>query len=252
MLNHTGPSSLIPSSIWLVHHLHAHHPSIHQPSSILMAVHHSWPSTIILNSMHMCTHVYIWPTSPLAPPYSPASVLSIPTLVPGGAMCTAGMTVWGSALHGCGWAIVHSPNAALTSKSMLSPVEQARTLTFPPIIICLDNFCCHNHQFSSNFPISIKLYQQFRFFVHACTLSGHHHPPVLPNTFGPPNPHLHRLSLGFSAPHSTIHRFLLIFYHNCDTHVDFCMCNWGITTTWTTCPPPADSGWHPIHQWLGS
>src|SRR5258708_13923785 len=111
---HTGPSGLIPSSIWLVHHLCARHPPIHQPSLILAAVHHSWPSTIILNSVCMCTHVYIWPTSPLTPPYSPATTLSIPTLLPGGAMCTAGITVWGSPLHACGWPIVHSPNSPFT------------------------------------------------------------------------------------------------------------------------------------------
>src|SRR5258708_13870129 len=79
-------------------------------------------------------------------------------------------------------------------------------------------------------------------FAHVHTLSSHHHPPVLPNTFGPPIPHPHQLSLGFfsTTPHllstlSTVHH-IHNSYVDCRTH------DWVIAIPWAAIAHPSIPG----------
>src|SRR5258708_21684054 len=80
---------------------------------------------------------------------------------------------------------------------MVSPVEQARTLTLPLFIVSLDDLLLPNHNFQVAHTSFIKFYQLYDFFahVHACFGSspptrGCHPPPSTGNHTPPPSPGL--------------------------------------------------------------
>src|SRR5258708_31905097 len=79
-------------------------------------------------------------------------------------------------------------------------------------------------------------------FAHVHTLSSHHHPPVLPNTFGPPIPHPHQLSLGFfsTTPHLLL--TLSTVHHIHDSYVDCHVHNWVIAIPWAAIAHPSIPG----------
>src|SRR5258708_13662064 len=90
-------------------------------------------------------------------------------------------------------------------KPMISPVEQARTLTFPLITISLDGFCCPSISFQVATLIFSKISSTFSIFAHARAFFG-----SSPPTWGchpPPSTGHTSLSLSidspgvFSAPH---------------------------------------------------
>src|SRR5258708_16816100 len=96
--------------------IHAHHPPV--------------PLTFVDFHTHMCLFGHLRPIFVNPPDNHPATFPAPTALVPGGAMCTAGMAMLGFALQPTRLHAMHLLMRHFLMKIMLNPPEQASPICF--------------------------------------------------------------------------------------------------------------------------